>query len=272
MIVKRTGRLLVMMLFFSLLFLQIPCYAKGNQWEWDGVQEGGGVWSKSEKANTDGDVTHRTLFVSGNDLLTGIRYQGILRESVPKLTEWKMRDQIDELRIVTARGNYVYVQLYADEGMESKLYKVHVDTGKKKKISDKFYAFPSTKKYIYASDGTITDTGAYPWYVWKFTGSSAKRIKKLGDHVTEPIRKGKYIYYGKYKGSSQKKVTVYRAKTNGKNAKKLFKAGIKGEYVQTLLQSVSRKYIKVNSSCNFGKSVQFVYNMKTKKLKKKVLS
>lgn len=127
----------------------------------------------------------------------------------------------------------------------------------------------STQKYFYGTTRNVSDTSAIPIYVWKFKGTSLKRGRCLGKYIFGTTVVGKYVYYGKYKSSSQKKVTVYRANLDGSHPKKLFAVKGKGKYVQTL-PSVSKKRIIVSTYIG-NKPVKYVYNIKTKKLKKQLI-
>lgn len=264
--IKNKGCIFILAILLGILAVYEPCSAKASAWK---QMNGGDVWKRSEVKGSP--YTWESLYIVSNGLCITQYYKETQGKHIKpgnyQITSWKMDESYQALRIVTVKGNTAYVQLSNETG-KSTLYSVNIKTAKKKLVSKKFSAPPTTANYIYANTVNPSDTGAYPVNVWKASSSSIKKVRTLGKYIYGTKVIGKYIYYGKYKSSSQKKVTVYRANLDGSHSKKLFTVKGTGKYVQSLLCGVSKKQIKVSTTIN-GKSVLYVYNIKTKKLKKK---
>lgn len=224
--------------------------AKTTSWSQDGIK-----WTKNNKF----------VFIFKNQLLMQTRTNGSTSAPVP-VVKWKMDEYSQSLSIATVNGNTAYVQLYS-EGGKSVLYSVNIKAKKKKVISRKFYATASAGNYVYASNAHIADTGAYSRDVWKVNGPLIKKVRRLGKHIFGTIVVKNNLYYGKYAGKSQRKVTIYRAKLDGSRPKKLFSVQGKGKYAQVLLTSADKKEITVVASGETSKT--YVYKIKSKKLKVK---
>ncbi len=265
--IKKMGGILVLAIFLGILAVCVSSSAKTS--EWKQIKGSENAWERDEPKDSPYTVTH--LYIAGNELCTAYYYKETESKHITpghdKITSWKMDKSDHKLTIITVKGNSAYVQLSDDYG-KSSLYSVNIKTKKKKLVSKKFNATLTLANYIYANTVNPSDTGAYPVNAWKIGNSSIKKVRILGKYIFGIKKVGKYIYYGKYKSSSQKKVTVYRANLDGSHQKKLFTVKGKGKYVQTLLCGVSKKQIKVSTSID-GKSVLYTYNIKTKKLKKK---
>lgn len=265
---KKIFAICLVMFGVSLMF-SVSSIAKSYDWK---IMKGtNDVFERNEKYKKRFDPTYRRLYIVDCSLYETIYYNEKdgkhIKPTNSEITFWKMDESYQNLSLVTVKGNTAYVQL-SDEAGKSRLYSVNIKTGKKRLVSNKFYASPTTTNYAYAETECKTDTGAYSTYVWKFTDSSAKRVRKLGKYIFVTKVVGKYVYYGKYKGSSQKNVNVYRANLDGTHQKKLFTVKGKGKYVQSYISSIKKNKITVLSYAD-NKSVQYIYNIKTKKLKKK---
>lgn len=90
----------------------------------------------------------------------------------------------------------------------------------------------------------------------------------MGKYIFGLRKARKYIYYGRYKSSSQKNVMIYRARLDGSQQTKLFIVKGRGDYAQSVLNGVNNGKIEVLTSID-GKFVVYVYDIKTKKLKKR---
>lgn len=265
--IKKMGGVLVLAIFFGILAICVPCFAKTSTWKQ--IDESSGAWERDESKDSPYTVTH--LYIVRNELWMTHYWNETegkhIKPTHGSITSWKMDESDHKLTIITVKGNIAYVQLSNDYG-KSSLYSVNIKSSKKKLISKKFNASPTSSNYIYANTVKPSDTGAYPVNVWKIGNSSIKKVGTLGKYIFGIQKVGKYIYYGKYKSSSQKNVSIYRANLDGSHQKKLFTIKGKGKYVQILLCGVSKKQIKVSTSID-GKSVLYTYDIKTKKLKKK---
>ncbi len=237
--------------------------AKAKYYDWKKIEDN--LWRRVPKNSC---YAQQELHIMGNKLYSPYyytkKYGGKWGEEA--ITSWKMDQSHQSLKIVTAKKNKAYVQLSSEMG-EAVLYSVNLDTSKKKVVTKKFALYESTAKFFYASPKKVTDTSSVPIYIWKIKGNSLKKGKCLGKYIFGTKAIGKYIYYGKYKNSSQKKVTVYRADLNGCHVKKLFTVKGKGSYCQSIINGISKKQITVITSVN-SKPLTYTYNIKTKKLKK----
>lgn len=263
---------MIVAIFLGMLIIHIPVSAKTSNVKWKKIDADGvnAAWERKEDKNSVYATTQ--LYIYRNEIHKVHFYNdemgdlaGHFMTGDEKIASWKMDLDYQSLRIVTVRGNTAYVQL--STYVESKLYSVNIETKKKKLVSDEFYALPTAAKYIYAKTVNTSDTSACPVNVWKVGNSSIKKVRPLGKYIFEVKAVGKYIYYGKYKSSSQKEVMVYRADLDGSHQKKLFTVKGKGKYVQSYLCGASREKIEVITSIN-GKNVTYEYNIKTKKIKK----
>ncbi len=256
--------LLMISIVCCMLTTSIFVSAKPKYYDWKKIEEN--LWRRVPKNSC---YAQQELHIVGDSLYSPHyyteKYGGKWGEEY--ITSWKMDESYQTLQIVTAKKNKVYVQL-TSEADKSVLYSVDLNTLKKKLVSKKFVLRESTAKFFYVSTRNVTDTSSVPIYVWKFKGTSFKKGKCLGKYIFGIKAIGKYIYYGKYKSSSQKKVTVYRADLDGSHAKKLFTVKGKGQYCQTIITGINKKQIMVSTSVT-GKSLIYMYNIKTKKIKKK---
>ncbi len=226
-------------------------YVKAATWENDN-----GQWIKGNKV----------IYIVNNFLYEspyGPHSMGVKHE----LASWKMDTSYQYLNIVTIYNNNVYVALYVDGG-KSTLYSVNIKSKKKRKVVQNCYAFAAKGKYLYGNPYKVSDTGAYPVQVWKISGNSIKKGKKIGKYIFGTTVVKNKLYYASYPNSKQKKMTVYRCNLDGTHRKELFTIKGKGKYCQVLLSKVTKKTITATVS-GTGKAKQYEYNIKTRKLKRK---
>lgn len=149
------------------------------------------------------------------------------------------------------------------------LYSVNIKTKKKTKLSGKCNAVAGNGNYIYGNKIKVTDTGAYPVYIWKIKNNSLKKVKTLGEYILgTTVVKSKVYYasYPSYPKNGQKKMIVYRCNLDGSHRKKLFTLKGRGQYCQVLISDVNEKTITAAVLGN--ESEQYTYTIKTGKLKK----
>ncbi len=182
------------------------------------------------------------------------------------LATWKMNTSTETLRIVTIYQNKVYVVRYKESG-KSTLYSVDISKKKKKKVATDCCAFSGKGKYIYGNAFKVSDSGAYPVFVWKVNGNSVQKVKTIGKYIFGTTIVGNNVYYASYPNGSQKKMTVYRCNLDGSKTKKLFQLKAKGQYSQALITDVNAKSIKATVSTSKGIKI-YEYTIKNKKLKK----
>lgn len=207
-----------------------------------------------------------SLYISENSLMT-TPFQPHSMGIRNKLASWKMDSSADNLKLLSAYKNTAYVVFYREAG-KATLYSVNIKRKKKRIAARNCYAFATKGTYIYGNPFDVTDTGAYPVYIWKINGNSVKKIKKIGKHIFGTVIVKNKVYYGSYPSNSQKKMTVYRCDLDGAHPQKLFTVKAKGKYGQALLGEVTKKTVQASASKKNG-STLYEYNLKTGKLKKK---
>ncbi len=256
--------LLMISIVCCMLPTSILVSAKSKSYDWKKIDDN--LWRRVPKNSC---YAQQELHIVENSLFSPHyyteKYGGKWGEAF--ITSWKMDESYQTLQIITAKKNKVYVQLLSEAG-SSVLYVVNLDTLKKKVVTKKFVLCESIANFFYVSTENVSDTSSVPVYIWKFKGTSLKKGKCLGKYIFQTKAIGKYIYYGKYKDSSQKRVTVYRANLDGSHVKKLFTVKGKGHHCQSIITGISKNQIIVSTSVN-GKSLIYTYNIKTKKIKKK---
>ena len=235
-----------------MMFCGHTAEAKTTKWtSWDGQ------WY------ANGDV----YYISGNALYKSPlqpHSQGIKK----KIASWKLKEDV-YLKITHAYKNNIYV-CYSAMREKSIVYSVNIKTKKKTKLWDKCDAVTGSGKYIYGNKIKVTDTGAYPVYIWKIQNNSLKKVKTLGKYIfgtTAVKHKIYYASYPSYPKNGQKKMVVYRCNADGSHRKKLFTLTGKGKYCQVLISDVNEKTI--TAAISGDNSGQYTYTIKTGKLKKK---
>lgn len=187
-----------------------------------------------------------------------------------KIASWKLKDNVEShIHIVYAYKDNIYLS-YSTIDFHPILYSVNIKTKKKRKLSSKCSVIAASGKYIYGNKVVVTDTGAYPVYIWKINNNSLKKFKTLGKYILgTTIVKNKIYYasYPSYRKSGQKKMVVYRCNLDGSHRKKLFTLQGTGKYCQVLIAKVNSKTITATVSGD--KPGQYIYTIKTGKLKKK---
>ena len=184
-----------------------------------------------------------------------------------KVASWNIKES-KYLTIVHGYKNKLYISCTDEYNSEADLYSVNVKTGKKKKEVSNCCVVAAKGKYVYGNVIKVTDTGAYPVYLWKITGKSVKKVKMLGKYIFGTTIVNNKVYYASYPSKSQKKMTVYSCKLDGSKRKKLFTLEGKGEYCQVLINDVNEKTITAYVSSGENQGL-YEYNIKTGKLKKK---
>lgn len=223
--------------------------AKSKYYDWKKIEEDN-LWRRVPKNSI---YDQQELYIMGDSLYSPHYYKGG-KWGEALITSWKIDESLESLQIVTAKQNKAYVELTSDTG-KAILYSVNLKTSKKKIVSKNFVLRESTPPFFYAATVNTTDASSTPIYVWKFNGNSFKRGNCLGKYIIPTKVLGKYVYYGKYNNSSQKKVTICRADLDGSHEKKLFVVTGKGDYCQTLISDVTKNQIAVSTSIN-GKFVR----------------
>ncbi len=184
-----------------------------------------------------------------------------------KVTSWKLKED-GFLKIIHAYKNNIYVR-YSEMSEKPILYSVNIQSKKKTKLSGKCNAVAGNREYIYGNKIKVTDTGAYPVYIWKIHNNSLKKVKTLGKYIfgtTAVKNKVYYASYPSYPKNGQKKMVVYRCDLDGSHRKKLFTLKGKGQYCQVLISDVDEKTITANVGGD--EPGKYTYTIKTGKLKK----
>ncbi len=172
----------------------------------------------------------------------------------------------DSLTILAGYGNKLYVSASHSTYAKAAVYSVNVKKKKKVKEISKCRVADSKGRYIYGYKKFVNDTSACAGYVWKIGSKKIKQVKKIGKYIFGATVAGKKLYYASYPNKSQKKMTVYQAKLNGKKKKKLFTVKGKGTYAQALISNVNTKTISAYVSGD--EPATYTYTIKTKKLEK----
>lgn len=183
-----------------------------------------------------------------------------------KIAGWKINGS-DHLEIVHGYGNNVFINKTNGLDGKSVLYAVNIKSGKKRKVSGRCSIVAAKGKYMYGNADKVSDTGAYPVYVWKITGNSVKKIKTLGKFIFGTTIVKNKAYFASYPDSSQKKMTVYSCRVDGSQRKKLFVLEGKGDFCQVLISDINEKTITVFVSGD--EPGEYMYTIKNGKLKKK---
>lgn len=218
----------------------------------EGAEAGAASWRTAGGRWFRGDYEYRA---DGNKL---IRHKiSSIKKGRTTYATWKLKDG-DYLSVTGARKNKVFASITNDSS-DAKLYSVDLKMKKKKKLGN-LWACAFSNKYFYTMRYKPTDVSTSQVTVYKLSGNSIKKGKKLGKHIFGVFPIGNKLYYGKYSSKNMKKVTVYRSNLNGSKPKKLFT--VKGKN-QVTVSSVLDKHILVTND-----STRYFYTIKTKKLTK----
>lgn len=173
-------------------------------------------------------------------------------------------------RVSAIYGKNIYLSCGGEEYWR---YDTYVYNITKKKVTKKIKDcnIVITKgKYAVSEPAYRTDVSGSPIFLYQFTSSGLKKIKKLSNYGWANGFVGNKFYYTDYSVKSEyddfylmTKAELYRCNLNGTGKKKMATIQSKNSYDQVIVQKVTSKYCVY--WCNSG---TYKYTYKTKKSKK----
>lgn len=178
------------------------------------------------------------------------------------------KDLYAQIRAI--HGKNIYISCGGEEYWRYDTYVYNISKKKvTKKIKDCNIVMVKGK-YAISEPAYRTDVSGSPIFLYKFTSSGLKKIKKLSDYGWANGFVGNKFYYTNYPIKSEDydyylmtTAELYRCNLNGTGKKKIATLKTKNEYDQLIVQKVTSKYCVY--WCSSG---TYKYTYKTKKTKK----